>query len=94
MAYERFQQGELTLRDELAIDRTRLANERTFLAYVRTAMMLLIAGGTAIKLFGDAPIAVVVGWALIGLGTGIGLFGGRRFLTVRSDIRRVTGASN
>ena len=33
----------LILRDHLALDRTRLANERTLLAYIRTAFMLLVA---------------------------------------------------
>lgn len=42
--YERFGQTELILRDELAIDRTILANERTFLAYLRSAVALFIAG--------------------------------------------------
>lgn len=37
---------ELSLGDELAIDRTTLANERTLLAYVRSAMALSIAGLT------------------------------------------------
>jgi len=32
------------LRDELALDRTLLANERTLLAYLRSGISLLIAG--------------------------------------------------
>jgi putative membrane protein len=32
------------LRDELAVDRTLLANERTLLAYLRSGVALLIAG--------------------------------------------------
>jgi putative membrane protein len=46
--YEHFKEAELTLRDELAIDRTRLANDRTFLAFGRTALTLFIAGVTAL----------------------------------------------
>ena len=42
--YQRFLKEELILRDELAIDRTLLANERTLMAYVRLAITLIIAG--------------------------------------------------
>ena len=42
--YLRFECGELILRDEIAIDRTLLANERTLLAYLRSGVTLLIAG--------------------------------------------------
>ena len=34
--YEGFAKSDLILRDQLAIDRTLLANERTVLAYIRT----------------------------------------------------------
>ncbi len=41
----------LQLRDYLAIDRTLLANERSLLAYMRTAITLFIAGISLIKFF-------------------------------------------
>jgi len=34
---------EIILRDYLAIERTRLANERTLLSYIRTSLYLLLA---------------------------------------------------
>lgn len=40
----------LSLTDDLAIDRTKLANERTFLAYFRTFIVLLSSGFAIIKL--------------------------------------------
>jgi putative membrane protein len=46
--YTRFKQEELILRDYLAADRTALANERTFLSYVRTALAIAAAGGSII----------------------------------------------
>jgi putative membrane protein len=46
--YDRFQKSDLILRDELAIDRTILANERTLMAYLRSGAALLIAGGSII----------------------------------------------
>ncbi len=36
----------LILRDELALYRTRLANERTLLAYLRSGVAMVIAGAT------------------------------------------------
>jgi putative membrane protein len=41
---------ELTLRDHLAIDRTRLANERTLLSFIRTGLYFSVMGLTVIKL--------------------------------------------
>lgn len=41
----------LILRDRLAIDRTASANERTFLAYIRTALALFVSGATFVKIF-------------------------------------------
>lgn len=37
-------QEELILRDRLALMRTKLANERTLFAYIRTSLYLLTAG--------------------------------------------------
>ena len=44
--YLRLDSDRLTLRDELALDRTLLANERTLMAYLRTGVALMIAGVT------------------------------------------------
>ena len=37
-------QEDLTLRDHLALARTKLANERTLFSYIRTSLYLLTAG--------------------------------------------------
>ena len=66
---------ELILRDHLALDRTRLANERTLLAYLRTSLMLLVAGATAVKFVGESPSVVITGWVFIGLGVVVGVIG-------------------
>lgn len=36
--------GEIILRDYLAIERTRLANERTLLSYIRSSLYLMLGG--------------------------------------------------
>lgn len=73
--YERFGLTELILRDELAIDRTILANERTFLAYLRSAVALFIAGVSIIHfsserwfmVLGFVCLPAAVGAAAVGL---------------------------
>jgi putative membrane protein len=79
---------ELILRDHLAIDRTRLANERTLLAYLRTALMLLVAGATAVKFVAKTPSVVATGWVFMAAGVFVGALGTWRFLAMRNKINR------
>ena len=58
---------EIILRDYLAIERTRLANERTLLSYIRSSLYLML-GGIAFLQLKDFPdfqylaiIALVIG---------------------------------
>ena len=44
--------------------RTMLANERTMLAYIRTALSAWIFGLAAIKLFADNFLIVCLGWVV------------------------------
>jgi putative membrane protein len=81
---------DLILRDHLALDRTRLANERTLLAYLRTALMLLVAGATAVKFVGETPSVIVAGWLFIAVGAFVAAFGTWRFLAMRRSINRRT----
>ena len=83
-----YSNGKLILRDVLAVDRTRLANERTLLAWLRTALMELVSGITLIKLFEGMMMAELVGFALLPLGLVTAIYGVRRFFHVRSLIER------
>ena len=83
--YARFQNKDLILRDELAIDRTLLANENTLLAYLRSALTLMIAGVTFIHFFA-ASWLLWLGFAFVPLGLGVGLFGGWRFRRMQHSI--------
>jgi putative membrane protein len=47
------------LRDELAIERTRLAEERTYLSYIRTGMSLLLGGFFFIGYFKEGIFSYV-----------------------------------
>lgn len=63
--------GELMLRDHLALERTRLANERTLFSYIRTSLYLLTAG---IGIFQVESISHLDGLAWICIIAGIVLF--------------------
>jgi putative membrane protein len=88
---EQLIRDELILRDHLALDRTRLANERTLLAYLRTALMLMVAGATAERVMGGSPTVVVTGWLFIALGGVVAVLGTWRFLAMQRAINRRTG---
>jgi putative membrane protein len=89
--YARFQQDELILRDELAIDRTLLANENTLLAYLRSALTLLIAGVTFIHLFPQSWLWWL-GLAFVPAGLALALTGGLRFRRMQNSIRKIRAA--
>lgn len=62
---------ELILRDYLALERTRLANERTLFSYIRTSLYLLTAG---IGIFQIESISRLDGLAWVCVVAGILLF--------------------
>lgn len=83
--YSRFWKTDLILRDELAIDRTNLANERTLLSYLRSAVALLIAGVSIIH-FAQGGWFFVVGAVCIPGGLMTASVGILRFRKMRHSI--------
>ena len=77
---------QVVIQDRLAMDLTSLANERTLLMYVRTALGFLAAGVALIHFF-ENPWMVVAGWALIPLGFACAIFGVARYNHVRNVLR-------
>jgi putative membrane protein len=72
----------LKMVDILALDRTRLANERTLLAYARSAFALLVAGISLIKVFPQDVTIAILGSTFIGLSPfllGFGIYRSYRF---------------
>lgn len=76
--YARFKDHSLSLNDYLAIDRTILSNERTLLAYGRTALAQVIIGGSALKFF-TSPILIILGWCFLVGGLVTMIIGWRRY---------------
>nr|WP_271959927.1 DUF202 domain-containing protein [Rubripirellula sp.] len=68
--------------------RTDLANERTLLAYGRTALMFTATGVTLVKFFPLSYGLHTTGWALGGLGIVIGILGIKRFTAMQQRLRQ------
>lgn len=80
-------ENNLPYKDRLALDRTKLANERTFLAYFRTAVVFLSSGFAVLKLDSLNQI-IEVGIGLMVLGPVLLIFGGIRFLIVKNRMKK------
>lgn len=86
--YGRFDVSEMILRDHLAADRTTLANQSTFLAYIRTALTFFVAGVTFIKFF-EISIIVVVGWVFVPVSVLTFWLGLYRYNRLRLDLEKL-----
>ena len=75
------------LRDELAVERTRLANERTWLAYLRTALALAAGGAALLHFFPDRGLLRAAAWALFTAGALCLLFGTARSIALHRRLR-------
>jgi len=84
--YEKFQQGDLIMRDHLALDRTQLANERTLLAYLRSGVSLMLAGVTLFH-FAQSSWLAWVGVACVPLGLVTLAFGTWRYVSTARRMR-------
>lgn len=76
---------DLVLREFLAIERTRLGNERTLLAYIRTGLYFLVAGSTLGQVM-QTPFWHTMGDPLLITGGIIVLIGVWRFIKVSNSI--------
>ncbi|MGV3502667.1 MAG: DUF202 domain-containing protein [Adhaeribacter sp.] len=81
----------IEIRDHLAMERTKLANERTLLAYVRTAMALVVAGFSLLQFFSN-EVYKLVGLAFVPIGLLAGIYGARRFMRKKKEIRILASA--
>lgn len=74
-------------RNELALIRTDLANERTLLSYARTSLMIAGTGATVIKFFGEAPGHLALGIVLLIIGAVLFTYGVAHFFKQQRRIR-------
>ena len=74
-------------RDYLAQDRTHLANERTLLAYWRTGLACIISGAFLLKFF-SSIYAIITSLIVMILGTGLFVYGTRRFFAYKEKINK------
>ena len=76
----------LILRDHLALERTKLANERTLFSYIRTSLYLLTA---VIGIFQIENISRLDGlaWVFIFFGIFIFILGFVRFMQMRRHLK-------
>ena len=81
---------EMILRDFLAVDRTVMANEVSFLSYIRTALTMLVAAITFLKFF-DSTVLHLIGWALICLAGLLILHGATRYDAMERILHRISG---
>jgi putative membrane protein len=90
--YSKYCGEDLILRDELAIDRTVLANERTLLSYLRSAVPLVIAGITIVN-FSDKGWFRAMGIACIPTGIITAVIGVARYRIMNRSIMHIRGQS-
>ena len=86
--YAKFKKGQLILRDELAIDRTLLANETTLLAYMRLSISLTIAGVSIVH-FAMEEWFRTIGILCVPVGIGAGMVGWWRYNKMGKEIRGI-----
>lgn len=82
---------QMILRDYLAVDRTMMANETSFMSYVRTALTLVAAGATLIKVFNTDFMTVVLGWAFVAIGVLLTLYGYNKYRQIDTILSKVKG---
>lgn len=86
---------DLVLREYLAIERTKLANQTTLLAYIRTGLYFLVAGSTLGE-FVQTTFWKIAAWPLITIAVVIVIAGTIRYRKVQKTIelsKRNIGAS-
>lgn len=86
--YAVFKREEMILRDWLALDRTVLANKRTFLAYGRTAMALFALGIAFVRLI-HHEFFEISGFVLMALGIVVFIIGTREYIANAARFKKL-----
>lgn len=86
--YHEFLAKQLILRDYLAIERTSLTNQSTFLAYIRTSLTMMVVGITLYKLSVGNMTFQKIGVILTIVGFLIIVVGSLRTIQMRNRINK------
>lgn len=78
---------DIILRDYLALERTRLANERTLLSYIKASLYLLLGGIAFLRLEGFGQVKWI-GYVSLGLSVLLIAIGILRFFWRKNRLRR------
>jgi|TARA_R110000782_G_scaffold268362_1_gene364658 putative membrane protein len=78
---------DIILRDHLAMERTKLANERTLLSYLRASLYLLL-GGIALLGLKDFQDLKFLGYIALSLSALLIIVGTIRFLQLKKQLER------
>jgi putative membrane protein len=84
--YEFENRERIILRDHLALERTRLANERTLMSYVRTSLYLILAAVGFLELEGLNSLRWI-GYVLIPLSLFVVVAGIARFIYLKNHLK-------
>ncbi len=84
---------DVILRDFLAIERTRLANERTLLSYIRSSLYLLL-GSIAFFQLKDFPNFKYLAWLALVFCVVFLFIGVYRFLLLKRSLKKLYYMSN
>lgn len=79
---------EVILRDYLAIERTRLANERTLLSYIKSSLYLLLGGITVLQLK-NFPDLEYLGYTALGFSAIFIFIGIYRFTLLKKSLKKL-----
>ena len=80
-------QDNLILRDVLALDRTKLANLRTFLAFLRTGLYLFVTAFAVMKVEFLKDLSFL-GWGLMGIGSVVIVIGIINYWSMKKKIQK------
>lgn len=91
--YEFENTEKIILRDYLALERTRMANERTLFAYIRTSLYLLLAGIALWQLQGFENI-IWLGFFLLALSLILLIVGIYKFYRLKNQLKKYYAATD
>jgi putative membrane protein len=92
-SYDFENKEKIILRDYLALERTRLANERTLFSYIRTALYLVLGGIAFLQLQGFEKIKWL-GYFSLALSIIFLVFGILKYYQLKNKLKKYYGGTS